>query len=90
MARATSDHVFNATIWDVIVDPLYQVSLLNNLSMFSQENVEIPSLHYWLIMKSILACLAIDPLKFHFASYEWREKWHETPTHPSHSIVSNM
>ncbi|MCO5558770.1 hypothetical protein L7F22_012357 [Adiantum nelumboides] len=24
MARATSDHVFNATIWDVIVDPLYQ------------------------------------------------------------------
>ena len=67
MARATSDHVFNATIWDVIVDPLYQVSLLNNLSMFSQKNVEIPSLHYWL-MQSILACLAIDPLKFHFAS----------------------
>lgn len=24
MARATSDHVFNATIWDVLVDPLYQ------------------------------------------------------------------
>ncbi|CAN1860812.1 Probable acetyltransferase TAP2 [Linum perenne] len=24
MARATSDHVFNATIWDVIVDPSYQ------------------------------------------------------------------
>ncbi|KAH7295290.1 hypothetical protein KP509_27G041400 [Ceratopteris richardii] len=24
MARATSDHAFNATIWDVIVDPLYQ------------------------------------------------------------------
>ncbi|KAI5068211.1 hypothetical protein GOP47_0016556 [Adiantum capillus-veneris] len=24
MARATSDHVFNATIWDVLVDPCYQ------------------------------------------------------------------
>ena len=27
LARATSDHVFNATIWDVLVDPEYQVSL---------------------------------------------------------------
>jgi hypothetical protein len=26
MARATSDHAFNATIWDVLVDPLYQVN----------------------------------------------------------------
>lgn len=25
MARATSDHAFNATIWDVLVDPDYQV-----------------------------------------------------------------
>lgn len=25
LARATSDHVFNATIWDVLVDPDYQV-----------------------------------------------------------------
>lgn len=25
LARATSDHVFNATIWDVLVDPAYQV-----------------------------------------------------------------
>ena len=25
MARATSDHAFNATIWDVLVDPSYQV-----------------------------------------------------------------
>ncbi|PIA46144.1 hypothetical protein AQUCO_01600424v1 [Aquilegia coerulea] len=24
LARATSDHVFNATIWDVLVDPSYQ------------------------------------------------------------------
>eukprot|EP00898_Chlorokybus_atmophyticus_P000742 jgi/Chlat1/1669/Chrsp127S01904 len=24
MARATSDHAFNATIWDVLVDPIYQ------------------------------------------------------------------
>ncbi|KAL3694303.1 hypothetical protein R1sor_007954 [Riccia sorocarpa] len=24
MARATSDHAFNATIWDVLVDPLFQ------------------------------------------------------------------
>ncbi|EEF30562.1 N-acetyltransferase, putative [Ricinus communis] len=24
MARATSDHAFNATIWDVLVDPAYQ------------------------------------------------------------------
>lgn len=24
MARATSDHAFNATIWDVVVDPFYQ------------------------------------------------------------------
>jgi ribosomal protein S18 acetylase RimI-like enzyme len=23
-ARATSDHVFNATLWDIIVDPVYQ------------------------------------------------------------------
>lgn len=28
MARATSDHAFNATIWDVLVDPSYQVKLL--------------------------------------------------------------
>lgn len=26
LARATSDHVFNATIWDVLVDPAYQAS----------------------------------------------------------------
>lgn len=26
MARATSDHAFNATIWDVLVDPSYQVN----------------------------------------------------------------
>ena len=26
LARATSDHVFNATIWDVLVDPTYQVT----------------------------------------------------------------
>lgn len=26
MARATSDHAFNATIWDVLVDPEYQVN----------------------------------------------------------------
>jgi hypothetical protein len=25
LARATSDHAFNATIWDVVVDPTYQV-----------------------------------------------------------------
>ncbi|KAF9595857.1 hypothetical protein IFM89_005343 [Coptis chinensis] len=25
LARATSDHAFNATIWDVLVDPTYQV-----------------------------------------------------------------
>ncbi|PNW70929.1 hypothetical protein CHLRE_17g739426v5 [Chlamydomonas reinhardtii] len=25
LARATSDHAFNATIWDVLVDPEYQV-----------------------------------------------------------------
>ena len=24
LARATSDHAFNATIWDVLVDPIYQ------------------------------------------------------------------
>lgn len=24
MGRATSDHAFNATIWDIIVDPQYQ------------------------------------------------------------------
>lgn len=28
MARATSDHAFNATIWDVLVDPSYQVFVL--------------------------------------------------------------
>ena len=25
LARCTSDHVFNATIWDVLVDPEFQV-----------------------------------------------------------------
>ncbi len=30
LARATSDHVFNATIWDVLVDPAYQVSTPDN------------------------------------------------------------
>lgn len=24
LARATSDHVFNATIWDVLIDPMFQ------------------------------------------------------------------
>eukprot|EP00878_Enallax_costatus_P007544 GHUV01007900.1.p1 GENE.GHUV01007900.1~~GHUV01007900.1.p1 ORF type:complete len:121 (+),score=39.07 GHUV01007900.1:895-1257(+) len=24
LARATSDHAFNATIWDVLIDPVYQ------------------------------------------------------------------
>jgi ribosomal protein S18 acetylase RimI-like enzyme len=24
MARATSDHAFNATIWDVLIDPAFQ------------------------------------------------------------------
>jgi hypothetical protein len=28
MARATSDHAFNATIWDVLIDPGYQVCFL--------------------------------------------------------------
>ena len=28
LARATSDHVFNATIWDVLIDPAYQVSIV--------------------------------------------------------------
>ncbi|XP_059641187.1 probable acetyltransferase TAP2 isoform X3 [Cornus florida] len=28
MARATSDHAFNATIWDVLVDPQYQANRL--------------------------------------------------------------
>lgn len=30
MARATSDHAFNATIWDVLVDPEYQVTKNGN------------------------------------------------------------
>lgn len=30
MARATSDHAFNATIWDVLVDPSYQVHWRNH------------------------------------------------------------
>ena len=34
MARATSDHVFNATIWDVLVDPSYQVSNRNLIIAF--------------------------------------------------------
>lgn len=29
MARATSDHAFNATIWDVLVDPSYQVLFIS-------------------------------------------------------------
>ena len=28
LARCTSDHVFNATIWDVLVDPEFQVRKL--------------------------------------------------------------
>jgi hypothetical protein len=31
LARATSDHAFNATIWDVLVDPEFQVLPLNPL-----------------------------------------------------------
>lgn len=34
MARATSDQAFNATIWDVIVDPSYQVSKRQLLCAF--------------------------------------------------------
>lgn len=34
MARATSDHAFNATIWDVLVDPSYQVFALCTLNKF--------------------------------------------------------
>ena len=29
LARATSDHAFNATIWDVLVDPDYQGQVRN-------------------------------------------------------------
>lgn len=32
MARATSDHAFNATIWDVLVDPEYQVTKQRNFA----------------------------------------------------------
>jgi len=32
MARATSDHAFNATIWDVLVDPGYQVLCQPNIN----------------------------------------------------------
>ncbi len=32
-ARATSDHAFNATIWDVVVDPLYQKKGLGRAMM---------------------------------------------------------
>lgn len=43
MARATSDHAFNATIWDVLIDPSYQVSfchdLVNNGNIQSRKNV---------------------------------------------------
>ncbi len=28
LARATSDHAFNATIWDVLVDPEFQVQFV--------------------------------------------------------------
>lgn len=34
MARATSDHAFNATIWDVLVDPEYQVNQNKELVFF--------------------------------------------------------
>lgn len=37
MARATSDHAFNATIWDVLVDPSYQVILCHRLSLCFRE-----------------------------------------------------
>jgi len=33
LARATSDHAFNATIWDVLVDPEFQVPPLDSLSL---------------------------------------------------------
>ncbi|KAK8940526.1 putative acetyltransferase NSI [Platanthera zijinensis] len=47
MARATSDHVFNATIWDVIVDPSYQEkdeiepldNTINECSMFYEQSL---------------------------------------------------
>lgn len=39
MARATSDHVFNATIWDVLVDPSYQVIIVisTNQMLFGKQ-----------------------------------------------------
>ena len=43
MARATSDHAFNATIWDVLVDPSYQVffgfSAGSNLLVVGSEKI---------------------------------------------------
>uniref|UniRef100_A0A7N0T392 Uncharacterized protein n=1 Tax=Kalanchoe fedtschenkoi TaxID=63787 RepID=A0A7N0T392_KALFE len=36
MARATSDHAFNATIWDVLVDPSYQTPSKDQSSGGSQ------------------------------------------------------
>lgn len=41
MARATSDHAFNATIWDVLVDPSYQVSALCALKKFVRAVIAI-------------------------------------------------
>uniref|UniRef100_A0A9I9DX63 Acetyltransferase NSI n=1 Tax=Cucumis melo TaxID=3656 RepID=A0A9I9DX63_CUCME len=37
MARATSDHAFNATIWDVLVDPSYQEKLSIDIKRFGAE-----------------------------------------------------
>eukprot|EP00976_Prorocentrum_cordatum_P103205 1193364-Prorocentrum_minimum.AAC.7 len=37
LARATSDHAFNATIWDVLVDPGYQGQGLGKALLISDE-----------------------------------------------------
>lgn len=43
LARATSDHVFNATIWDVLVDPAYQVSGCMHMFYTASKQTSTPS-----------------------------------------------
>ncbi|XP_024022865.1 acetyltransferase NSI isoform X2 [Morus notabilis] len=54
MARATSDHAFNATIWDVLVDPSYQL----------WSSIEIWVLN--LIQRELRVCFGTQNIKFGF------------------------
>ncbi|XP_057477376.1 probable acetyltransferase TAP2 isoform X3 [Actinidia eriantha] len=60
MARATSDHAFNATIWDVLVDPSYQHEIYLDFGL--QKGYGFSKLA--VVTTSVIACCLGDRVLF--------------------------